>query len=228
LVLKCAKSEGIRDYFHVGVIGYGTQVGPAFGGALAGQRLVPISEIANKPLRLEQRSKKVDDGAGGMLELEIKVPVWFEPTAEGQTPMCRALALARESLGEFLTKFPSCYPPLVINITDGRATDGSPEPFAVALKNLASQDGHVLLFNAHLSSREAPAIEFPDSDSSLPDEYARILFRLSSLLPVRIQTAARTEGLRVTDASRGFVFNADLVSVVRFMDIGTRMSQFVR
>jgi hypothetical protein len=39
LVLKCAKSEGIRDYFHVGVIGYGNQVGPAFGGMLANRPL---------------------------------------------------------------------------------------------------------------------------------------------------------------------------------------------
>src|SRR6267143_1587282 len=53
LALKCSKSEGVRDYFHVGVIGYGAYVGSAFGGALAGQRLVPISEIANKPLRLD-------------------------------------------------------------------------------------------------------------------------------------------------------------------------------
>jgi len=32
LAIKCAKSEGIRDYFHVGVIGYGGRVAPAFGG----------------------------------------------------------------------------------------------------------------------------------------------------------------------------------------------------
>src|SRR5207248_10088428 len=68
LVLKCTKSEGIRDYFHVGVIGYGTQVGPAFGGALAGRRLVPISDLANSPLRVEQRARKVDDGAGGLVD----------------------------------------------------------------------------------------------------------------------------------------------------------------
>ena len=30
LVLKCTKSEGPRDYYHIGVIGYGAQVGPAF------------------------------------------------------------------------------------------------------------------------------------------------------------------------------------------------------
>jgi hypothetical protein len=228
LVLKCSKSEGIRDYFHVGVLGYGAHVGPALGGALAGQRLVPISAVANQPLRLEQRSQKAEDGAGGIREQKIKLPIWFEPTAEGKTPMCQALALARESLGEFLKKFPACYPPLVINLTDGRATDGSPEPLATDLKNLTSADGNVLLFNAHLSSREAPALEFPDSESSLPDDYSRILFRMSSLLPVKVQTAARNEGFRVTDATRGFVFNADLVSVIRFLDIGTKVAQAVR
>ena len=41
LILKCAKSDGIRDYFHVGVIGYGGSVASALGGALAGQTLVP-------------------------------------------------------------------------------------------------------------------------------------------------------------------------------------------
>ncbi len=227
LVLKCTKSEGIRDYFHVGVIGYGAKVGPAFGSALAGQRLVPISEIANKPLRLEQRVLKTDDGAGGVLEQKIKFPVWFEPSAEGKTPMCQALALAKETISEFLVKFPTSYPPLVINITDGKATDGIPEPVATSLKALASTDGNVLLFNARLSSREVPAMEFPDAENGLPDDHCRMLFRMSSQLPVKIQTAARNEGLRVTDGSRGFVFNADLVSVIRFMDIGTKVAQAV-
>src|SRR5580700_11246781 len=62
LVLKCAKSDGIRDYFHVGVIGYGGRVVWALGGALAGQKLLPLSVIANHPLRVEQRERKVDDG----------------------------------------------------------------------------------------------------------------------------------------------------------------------
>src|SRR5438105_638101 len=68
LVIKCAKSEGVRDYYHVGVIGYGGQVGPAFSGALAGRELAPISEIANAPARIDERAKKVDDGAGGLVE----------------------------------------------------------------------------------------------------------------------------------------------------------------
>src|SRR5919205_1040834 len=57
LVIKCAKSEGVRDYYEVGVLGYGDQVGPAFGGALAGRELVPISEIADNPERVEERTR---------------------------------------------------------------------------------------------------------------------------------------------------------------------------
>src|SRR5579859_136432 len=75
LVIRCAKEEGVRDYFHVGVIGYGASVGPAFSGALAGKEIVPISEIANSPARIDERTKKVDDGAGGLVEQRIRFPI---------------------------------------------------------------------------------------------------------------------------------------------------------
>ena len=74
LVIKCAKSEGVRDYYYVGVLGYGSKVGPAFGGSLAGKELAPISEIADNPARVEERTKKVDDGAGGILDQTVKFP----------------------------------------------------------------------------------------------------------------------------------------------------------
>jgi hypothetical protein len=51
---------------------------------------------------------------------------------------------------------------------------------------------------------------------------------MSSVLPPPLQDAARGEGFRVEEGTRGFVFNADLVSVIRFLDIGTRVAQTVR
>ena len=52
--IKCSRGEGgVWDYFHVGVIGYGMQVGPAFTGSLSGRELVPISEVAGMPARVE-------------------------------------------------------------------------------------------------------------------------------------------------------------------------------
>ncbi|OAI51391.1 hypothetical protein AYO44_00865 [Planctomycetaceae bacterium SCGC AG-212-F19] len=142
--------------------------------------------------------------------------------------MCQGFKLAKQIVDEFVGKYPGCYPPQVINITEGMATDGPPEPGASALRGVSSKDGNVLLYNAHLSERETQPIEFPEKEDILPDDYARMLFRMSSLLPVKVQRAARNDGIRVTDTSRGFVFNADLVSVIRFLDIGTKVSATVR
>ena len=58
LVIKCARDTGVYDYFHIGIVGYGNSVGSAWGGALAGRDIVPISEIGNNPARIEERSKK--------------------------------------------------------------------------------------------------------------------------------------------------------------------------
>jgi hypothetical protein len=229
LVLKCAKSEGIRDYFYVGIIGYGgAAAAAALGGPLAGQTLVPVSAIANNPLRVEQRTRKVDDGAGGLVEQKFKFPVWLEPRAAGRTPMCQALGLAKEYLQVFLGRYPKCYPPLIINITDGMSTDGDPLPAARALLGLSTSDGPVLVFNAHVSATTAAPIEFPATESGLPDNFARLLFRMSSPLPPRLLEAAGAEGFPGMTGTRGFVFNADLVSVVRFLDIGTRVAHGVR
>jgi len=228
LVLKCAKSDGIRDYFHVGVIGYGGPVAWVLRGKLAGKKLVPISEIGNNPLRVEQRIRKVDDGAGGLVEQQFRLPIWIEPAAVGRTPMCGAIGEATQAVTEFVGKYPNSFPPLVINISDGKATDGNPEMTAYPLRNLATGDGNLLFFNAHLSSTTAKPVEYPAREDDLPDPHARTLFRMSSVLPPKLHEAAKGEGFAVDDQARGFVFNADLVSVVRFLDIGTRTAQTMR
>jgi hypothetical protein len=228
LVLKCAKADGIRDFFHVGMLSYGGRVVSAFGGALAGKGAVPISEIANHPMRVELRTRRVSDGAGGHVDEQFKFPVWFEARPAGRTPMCEALRKARELLQAFLAARPNCYPPIVINITDGQPSDGDPSEVAKELRALASADGNVLLFNAHLSDRQDKPVEFPQSESGLPDEYARLLFRMSSPLPPQLAEAAKAAGFAVGPKSRGFVFNADLVAVIRFLDVGTRVAQAVR
>jgi hypothetical protein len=223
-VIKCAKDEGVRDYFHVGVLGYGVEVGTAFGGALRGRELVPISDIANYPARIEERVKKVDDGAGGLISQNIKFPVWFDPIANGGTPMCQVLQQAQRIISEWLKAHPNCFPPLVVNMTDGESTDGDPSEAALALKNLKSSDGETLLFNLHLSAQACTPIEFPDTELGLPDQYAKQLFQISSALPEATRKIAQQEGYRVSANTRGFTFNADMVAMIKFLEIGTRPS----
>ncbi len=221
LIIKCARSESVWDFYNVGVIGYGGSVGSAFGGTLAGQDLVSISALADSPARVEDRDKKVSDGAGGIITQTVKFPVWFDAKASGGTPMANALSQARTLLAAWIPAHPDSFPPIVINITDGEA-DTDPSTEANALRGMSTTDGNVLLFNVHISSAKGAAVEYPDSDLYLADARAKALFNMSSKLPDYMREMVSKEGIAVSDNTRGFAFNADLASVIRFLDIGTR------
>jgi uncharacterized protein YegL len=223
LVTNCTKADGVRNYFEIGVIGYGGKgAGPGLGGALGGTTIHPITAIANLPLRVEDRTRLEDDGAGGVLERRIKIPVWFDPISSGGTPMCAALTKAAEAVVEWADSHPNSYPPAILHVTDGESTDGDPENVASALKQISTNDGECLVFNIHVSTREGEAIRFPNSDAGLPDTYAKLLFRMSSVFPPHVAKLATDKGYKLTENARGFMFNADPKDIVNFFDIGTR------
>lgn len=224
LVLRCTKTDEIRNYFHVALIGYGGGVGSAFAGTLSGRGFVPISELGEQPARLENRTKKVPDGTGGLAEQVVRFPIWVEPVANGATPMCAALREANTLLTQWLAEHPNDFPPVVLHITDGESTDGDPVPEGKSLSALRSSDGNVLLYNCHLSAERSQKIEYPASPASLPNDFARALFEMSSVLPTEFVRGAKELGRNLDEGARGFVFNGDAVSLVQFFDIGTRPS----
>ncbi len=224
LVLRCVDRQAVLNRFHVALIAYGRQVVSGWAGPLAGRDLVPISEVARSPVRVEQRSELVEDGRGGRVERNIRFPIWFEPTGDGKTPMTAAFERAEMFLAGFLAEHPDCFPPVVCNLTDGDASDGDPEPAAQRMRNLSSEDGEVLLFNLHLSTQNEPPVEYPAHEDQLPpNPFAPKLFRMSSYLPPVMHQPARQARINVSPTTRGFVFNADIASIVRFLDIGTRV-----
>jgi len=194
----------------------------AFNGSLSGKDLIPISELADNPLRIEDRTKKSDDGNGGLVEQTVKFPLWFEATHAGGTPMSSAFKMAAEMVQKWVAEHPKGFPPIVINITDGEATDGDPVPEAKALCSLGSDDGATLVFNIHLSSAAANPIELPASDEGLPDKFAKQLFEMSSSLTPFMIGRAKELGMPAGDGARGFIFNAQPMQVIQFLDIGTR------
>jgi uncharacterized protein YegL len=225
LVIRCSKDTEIRRYFQVGVIGYGATVGPVLPGNLMDRPLVWIDELYQNPLRVEEVKKKVPDGAGGLIEMVIKFPVWFDAVALKGTPMVEAFRQAYTILQDWVRQYPASFPPVVINITDGESTDGDPTPLAEQIKSLSTNDGNVLLLNLHVSSTSMRPLTFPDMLDTGFDQYAHLLFRMSSLLPSVMQDVAMKHGYRISNDSRGFVFNAGIEDVIQFLDIGTRHSE---
>ncbi|AWM42221.1 hypothetical protein C1280_12040 [Gemmata obscuriglobus] len=224
VVLRSAKADGVRDYFRVGVIGYGTTVKAGLGGATPSNVLIPVSRLGEHPLRVDTRVKKVLDAQGRVTEQKVKFPVWYDPISGGQTAMCEALGVAGQAVKEFVYEFPNSYPPIVLNLTDGLPSDGNPQEAARAIRNISTADGNVLLFNLLISKVPVTPAYFPADESGFPETEAKLLFRMSSALPPKLWAAARNEGHAVKPGARGVVLNADPTAIVRFLDIGTRVS----
>lgn len=217
LINRCTKSEGIRPYFDIGVIGYGYRSGEARG--LISEKPISITELENHILRMEKRTEVIDGEA-----IEIEFPIWFEPVASFDTPMKRAFNIAKEWAQSWVAEHASSFPPVIINISDGGSTDGDPNELAEEIKNIETDDGKVLIWNCHLSEKNERPISFPKIELELPeDNHARTLFEMSSEVPEPMVAIAKEEFSNVENGCKAYVFNANLEELIKLLDIGTRV-----
>jgi hypothetical protein len=224
LLLLCERDEGVHHYFDVSVISYTTDqqgmpvIGPALKGALAGREMVSVVELSDHPLRIEEKIKEVDDGAGGLVEVPRKLAVWYEapPVAEmAGSPMCAALKYVGSLAKPWCDTHRASFPPAVIHLTDGDSFDGDPEPVARALQTVRTQDGELLLYNCYLASRPEMGVLFPASEAELPpDGLARRLFRMSSPLPELVRQWLEARLVACPPGARGMAFNADCAAFI--------------
>jgi hypothetical protein len=223
IITSCSKADGVRDYFYVGVVAYGgDQARNGFQGALNDEALHAISRLAEAPLRVETRTRKVAGSNGDVVEQSVRFPIWFEPRSHGKTAMCAGLAATTEIIKQWCDAHPSAFPPTVLHVTDGHPSDGNPEPIADRLKGLATDDGDCLLFNLHVDVGNGKPLIFPNDERVIGDRFGKALFRMSSLLPPHALEAAARKGYDVRPGARGFVFNAGIEAIADFFDIGTR------
>lgn len=214
---RCTKSEGVRNYFDIGIIGYGARRDTALS-LLKDSKILPIGELESRILRVEKRKQEIEGE-----QIEYDFPLWFEPVAASDTPMVKAIEMAKEWIEEWTASHPDSFPPTVINISDGEATDGNPVDAMSRLRELSTEDGYVQVWNCHLSSSAVTPVSFPSSEEELPDEkYAQQMFQMSSQLPESMLAIAKEEYKDIQRGARGYVFNAQLEDLIKLLDIGTR------
>jgi len=227
LIAQCEKGgKQPKHYFDVALVGYTTDekgqpiVGSAFQGPLASNDLIQIDlvsilDLLDKPLRVKEE--------GG-----VKIPIWYDPVVGYGTPMSGGLEYCRGLAEMWVGNHPDSVPPIVIHVTDGEPSDGDPEPAARALQSVATAKGNTLLFNVHLSDKVATPTIFPSTDADLPDDFARMLFRMSSLLPDFCVAMAHEMGWDLEPGARGMAFNADSRAMSGLLNVGTLPSGALR
>ena len=174
LLANCAPDGEVWDYYHIGALGYGAGgISLGLGGKLEGTELATASDIDASPRRIASR-KVIEDGE----ELTIKQPESIDPVANGRTPMVAAIEHATRVIGEWATDLPDSIPPIVMNLSDGQATDGHPGDASRDLTSVSTKQGQTRFFNLQLTSGPVTPVQFPDTDDEITDRFARTLFEI--------------------------------------------------
>ena len=147
----------------------GADVGCRWGGPLAGRRFVPTAALADTPLVVENRVRRVSLPVAGEQEGTVPFPVWYVPRiGESILPVlgyayCRHLVVAGTTSETVWDK-----PPLVISFVG----DLAPQPMEIAVERvmgLSSPGGPPLLLHVHLGgATSGRPVLYPSSDSRLP------------------------------------------------------------
>jgi hypothetical protein len=235
LMDRAADGMGMKEYYDVAVIGYGgssaTNANFCWEGSLSGKQWVNMTELrASKEIEYIE-PVVIKTRTGTSTETRTKKG-WIGKVCEFKTPMKDAMLQAYQLLKEWIAKHSTYdgFPPTLINITDGEATDAdSIELISIAndIKQLHTTDGNVMIFNINISSAQEASVVFPSTKNELPEnEFAYTLFNMSSSMPNAFKREiANIKNLDMQKQYVAMAYNANASELIQFMNIGTSQTK---
>ena len=227
LLDRCRRSDGIRNYYDIAVIGY---CNDRVESLLTDNGFTSIKELSEKIPEATSIAFESMHEDGSRILTHHRQHRWIEPLAEGNTPMYEALHQARNLVEEWCEQPQNqdSFPPIVINITDGEPTDCTDNDLldvCTLIKRTATADGNTLPINIHLcTDHSLPSVIFP-----MPEELThaghkvRLLADCSSTMPEALGSAIHElKGLGATPPYIGMGYNASIVELLSMINIGSR------
>ena len=227
IIAKNYDGETPKNRCFISVIGYNHDVKELCSGWL--------KDLDENPLRYETAKEKQYNGNGGIIEVEVKQPVWVEPiTQDGATNMLGAFKLAKDLCEKWMKDNADGPAPVIINISDGVPYYDRKDPrecmketveLVDSIKSLSNNDGNVLIFNAEIGE-DSNKVVFPTERGAIQQVEAQFLFDITSEIPDSYRDAARKkELLDVKEGSRACIFNAGAVDLIQLIDFGSFKGQ---
>lgn len=227
LIDRCRRTDALRNYYDIAVVGYGND---SVDMLLGGESFISVEELERHqpPFTTTTAEEHLPDGTWAMVE--HRSVEWFQPKAEGNTPMYEAMMRVREMVAEWCLQPENrdSFPPVVIHITDGEASDCDDRELidiCSQIKQTATNDGNTLLLNIHISTNEQlPAKVFPMPDEmALANHYARTLADCSSIMPEPFnEPICALKGMTATPPFIGMGYNASIIELLSIINIGSR------
>ena len=194
-----------------------------------------LKELDENPIRVETVKQKIEDGAGGILEIDKSMPIWVEPIKEdGATNMKGAFQMAKEIIEKWISDKPNNPAPVIINISDGvpyfQGLDISECMKQTVetvndIKAIDTADGKVQIFNAMIGDGTRTK-KFPTSVDEMSGNDAKFLFDISTEIPNSYKSVGEAKfGMTIADGARGAVFDVEGVDLINLIDFGSTKAQ---
>ena len=229
LISRCVKSNEVRHYYDIAVIGYGENAYSGWNGTLEGRGFVSPEELRNNPYKKITTKKEIFTRKGTIVK-EVEEEQWVEARHNGSwTHMHNAFDKAKDLLSQWMQVHENqdCYPPTIINITDGEFNGTTKEhmlELSNEIKSMFTNDGNIILINIHITPDNVQSLTFPTTKTELQGNvYGITLCEMSSLLPLRYNQPISIVRNDTNSQIRhyGMAVNADMSTLIQLMDIGT-------
>ncbi len=232
LFRTCNAGNEVRPYVDLAIIGYGSSIRSAM--PKIGLEELPFSVTKLPDLWIKKNDQESTDAEFNPPKYE-----WVEETSNGTTSMLAALKKTKDIVEKWIPTHRDSFPPIVLNITDGIPSDdevllqryeGSSlgdlstldiVSISKQIQKLSTNNGNVLVCNAHVSNQQLTQISYPISTNEIDNPFAELMFEMSSTIPNELVSLGVEMGLKLSNGSRFFIFNAEANSLLNFISFGT-------
>lgn len=239
-ILRCRSYDKYNDYFDIAVLGYqGDTVINLLEPYTGKEGFCSINEIISAPIDSKTYNYRRTKSDGTHFTSQRRITQYIKTEPFGTTPMHKALVYTHSILQKWVVEHKGrrCFPPIVINITDGEMSDASEREMITVsqkIKRLSTENGNILFFTVHLSPNEkATPVIFPSSHDQLPNiKKIKLMYDMSSNLPKAfheaiIGTIPNIDKDTLHDA-KIMCYNTPIDSLTRVLEIGSMSKSLIR
>ncbi len=230
LVERSRRSDGVRNYYDVAVVGYSGD-GVTYE---LGEEWVSVPELEAREVEVREIEREYTLEDGAVRFFRHKVRRWIKSKAKGTTPMHEALYTIYELVGRWccIAQNRHSFPPIIFNITDGVSSDCDYRDIveiSEKIKGLSTLDGGALLVNIHITSLSSKstllfpsAEEFEAWSAQCSSASAQALYESASVMPQLFADAlCDIKGSGESREFRAMSYNSSMSELISILNIGS-------
>jgi hypothetical protein len=213
LIFSNSAGDKIKDRFYISIISHkNSQANEISSGWL--------SSFANNLIRTEKTQRKVSNGVGGLVEIEVEVATYVESLAFGKENQLDAFKLSKELAFRWFNERTYCST-LIINISGGFPSNWKETTMVInAIKKVGIVDDSPFIYNLLLDTN-VKKVQFPDLERICFETFtSQLYFEWSSYVTNDIIESGLRHDLKILKSSK--LFSTQKINdVLNFINFGS-------